>query len=414
MAKNQDYNNLGDIVSSIVDEAISSMDFDQLNKNITGSIQSVFDELNIDVNIQSEEQRRKKEDYIKYKRGGNRTAETIARLETEKKNRPRRLVPINPPGYILGPLLKIFGIGGIGLNGFIISIILIMFLTGAFQLGEALIVLAVFIPFLLLGIFMFRKGKTIKDRVNRFRNYMRTIGDRSFVKVIELARAIGRDEDYVIKDLEDMIDKHFFPHGHMDYQRTHLMLDDESYKQYMESQNAYEERVKAQQRKAEAARGVPEGVKKAFSTDDISDPELAKAMEEGNTYMYRIRHANDLIPDEEITEKLDRMEELIRQIFDVLKKRPDQLPKLRKFMKYYMPTTLKLVSVYQELDAQPVEGENIKASKMEISETFDTINLAYEKLLDSFFETAAMDVSSDISVLETMFAQEGLTKSDPF
>jgi hypothetical protein len=78
-----------------------------------------------------------------------------------------------------------------------------------------------------------------------------------------------------------------------------------------------------------------------------------------------------------------------------------------------MPTTLKLVNVYQELDAQPVEGENIKNSKAEIAETFDTINFAYEKLLDSFFETAAMDVSSDISVLESMFAQEGLTQN-PF
>jgi hypothetical protein len=150
------------------------------------------------------------------------------------------------------------------------------------------------------------------------------------------------------------------------------MLDDESYQQYMASQNAYEERVRMQKQAQGTPSVVPEGVEKAFSTDGIENEELKKAIEEGNNYMYSIRHANDLIPDEEISEKLDRMEELIRQIFDVLRKKPDQLPKLRKFMKYYMPTTLKLVSVYQELDAQPVEGENIKASKQEISVDIST------------------------------------------
>ena len=95
----------------------------------------------------------------------------------------------------------------------------------------------------------------------------------------------------------------------------------------------------------------------------------------------------------------------------MLKQKPEQLPKLRKFMQYYMPTTLKLVQAYQELDAQPAQGENIRQSKAEIEKTLDTINLAYEKLLDSFFEDAAIDIKSDITVLETMLAQEGLTKN---
>lgn len=69
----------------------------------------------------------------------------------------------------------------------------------------------------------------------------------------------------------------------------------------------------------------------------------------------------------------------------MLKQKPEQLPKLRKFMQYYMPTTLKLVQTYQELDTQPAAGENIQQSKAEIEKTLDTINLAYEKLLDSFF-----------------------------
>ena len=64
------------------------------------------------------------------------------------------------------------------------------------------------------------------------------------------------------------------------------------------------------------------------------------------------------------------------------------------------------------MDRQPIQGETIQASKKEIDATLDTLNLAFEKLLDSVFQDTAMDVSSDISVLQTLLAQEGLTGDD--
>lgn len=73
---------------------------------------------------------------------------------------------------------------------------------------------------------------------------------------------------------------------------------------------------------------------------------------------------------------------------------------------------MKLLKAYEELDAQSVQGENIMNSKKEIEDTLDTIGNAFENLLDSFFEEAAWDISSDISVLHNMFAQEGLTESE--
>ena len=79
-------------------------------------------------------------------------------------------------------------------------------------------------------------------------------------------------------------------------------------------------------------------------------------------------------------------------------------------MDYYLPTTMKLLEAYEELDVQPVQGENIISSKKEIEDTIDTLNIAFEKLLDSLFQDTAWDVSSDISVLHTMLAQEGLTE----
>ena len=81
-------------------------------------------------------------------------------------------------------------------------------------------------------------------------------------------------------------------------------------------------------------------------------------------------------------------------------------------MSYYLPTTLKLVHVYCELEKQPVKGDNITNAKADIEKTMDTINVAFENLLDDMFEETAMDVSTDISVLKTMLAQEGLTESE--
>ena len=81
-------------------------------------------------------------------------------------------------------------------------------------------------------------------------------------------------------------------------------------------------------------------------------------------------------------------------------------------MSYYLPTTVKLLDAYADMDVQPVQGENITTAKKEIEATLDTLNLAFEKLLDEIFKDMAWDVSTDISVLHTLLAQEGLTKDD--
>ena len=95
-----------------------------------------------------------------------------------------------------------------------------------------------------------------------------------------------------------------------------------------------------------------------------------------------------------------------------MQEHPEKLPDIRKLMNYYLPTTLKLLDAYEEFDSQPVQGENIKTAKQQIEQTLDTINIAFENLLDKLFTDEVLDVSSDISVLETMLKQEGLTGSE--
>ncbi len=125
-----------------------------------------------------------------------------------------------------------------------------------------------------------------------------------------------------------------------------------------------------------------------------------------------IHACNDAIPGEEMSEKLSRLELIVSRIFAQVEQHPDLADDLHKMMSYYLPTTRKLIDAYVDLDNQPVEGSNIANTKKEIEHTLDTINQAFELLLDSLFQDKAWDISSDISVLNTMLAQEGLTKRD--
>ena len=127
-----------------------------------------------------------------------------------------------------------------------------------------------------------------------------------------------------------------------------------------------------------------------------------------------LRSVNDAIPDEEMSDKISRLEAVSAKIFDKAKSDPDKLPRMRKFMDYYLPTSLKLLQTYAELDAQGVEGENISESKRRIEQTMDTLVHAFETQLDQLFQEDAMDVSADIDVMENMLRADGLAGDTPF
>ena len=189
-----------------------------------------------------------------------------------------------------------------------------------------------------------------------------------------------------------------FLEGHLDSSQTCLIASDEAYEQYMETERNVQ-RMKEQEAKKP---------KKQLSE------EASKIIEAGNQYIEDIRRSNDAIPGIEISNKMYHLENVIRRIFQRVEQHPELIDDLHKFMDYYLPTTMKLLNAYEELDKQDAVGENIQSAKQEIENTLDTINDAFENLLDSFYKETAWDVSSDISVLKTMFAQEGLTGKDNF
>ncbi len=151
---------------------------------------------------------------------------------------------------------------------------------------------------------------------------------------------------------------------------------------------------------------VPDPPKKEETTGNA---ELDKMIRDGNLAIAEMKRLNESIEDEQISADIDRLEDLSAKIFAQVKADPAKLPQIRKFMDYYLPTTLKLLNAYDRMGAQGVSGENIDNTMQRVESMMGTIVTAFEKQLDMLFGSEAMDISTDITVLENMMKREGLS-----
>ena len=143
--------------------------------------------------------------------------------------------------------------------------------------------------------------------------------------------------------------------------------------------------------------------------ETTGNPEVDKMLKEGRMAISEMKRLDDNIADPGISADIVRLEQVSQKIFDEVKRDPAKLPKIRRFMDYYLPTTLKLLNSYDRMSETGVSGENIDGTLAKVEGMMRTIVAAFEKQLDSLYGAEAMDISADITVLETMMAREGLT-----
>lgn len=142
------------------------------------------------------------------------------------------------------------------------------------------------------------------------------------------------------------------------------------------------------------------------------NPELDKMISDGQKAIAEMKRLDNNIADPTISAQIVRLQQLSEKIFAQVKQNPEKLPQIRKFMNYYLPTTLKILNAYDHMGEQGVSGENITSTMHKVESMMDTIIKAFEKQLDNLFGAEAMDISTDMVVLENMMAREGLTE-DP-
>ena len=392
--QNQDWDSLGRSIEDIIDQAIKSRNYQELSRTITHTIDKATsagsDALWRALDLSGT---------MRARTEGQKEIKITVEPTQKKADLPALYGSAN--GQTAAGILKtVFG-GILSITGLTLSLIFGIFHLVGLAAGSALTTLFLGLGSLGVGSWLLTGGIKTLGRVSRYKVYLKTLGQKTQMNLEKLARSVGKPVKFVRKELTGMINDGLFLEGHLDNEQQNLITSDKTYQAFEQS------RLELESRQREAA----ETAKKQAPPTAVS-PKVQEVLDRGNAYVKEIRRCNDEIPGEEISAKIARMESIVQKIFERAEAHPEIIPDLKKLMDYYLPMTIKLLNAYADMDRQPVQGETIRASKQEIDATLDTLNLAFEKLLDSVFQDTAMDVSSDISVLHTLLAQEGLTGDD--
>ena len=174
------------------------------------------------------------------------------------------------------------------------------------------------------------------------------------------------------------------------------------------TQKAAQPKQAVQQEKNKKEEPKPQEVKSS------GNPELDAVIKQGRQSVKRIQEINDDIPDFKISAQLKQIEILTASVIDQVEKKEDKLKQVRQFMNYYLPTTIKLLEQYVQLQNVGLKGENITAAMTQIEDMLDKVIVAFQKQLDSLFERDVVDITADIQVMEQMMASQGLTNQTDF
>lgn len=233
------------------------------------------------------------------------------------------------------------------------------------------------------ALFSFIERSFVQKRFRRFNKYSAVIGDHSAMALSEISKTVGESMKKTRKTLQSMIDCGCFgPFAYIDNDLDSLVLSHDA----------------AEKMRADMTRSAAVADKVTVSSE--------------NQYVAVINELHMLCAktsDPSICANIQRIEEVTVKIFKIVEDKPEKIPQIRRFMNYYLPTTLKLLHSYETLEKQGVKGENIMSAKQDIERVLDTLATGFEQQLDNLFKSDKIDISADINVLENLMEQDGLT-----
>ena len=173
--------------------------------------------------------------------------------------------------------------------------------------------------------------------------------------------------------------------------------------------------AKKEQKQAEApAAEAQPAQQKTAAPQKSYGPEIDPILQEGNRGLSEMGRIYMSVQDVEVRKKINELMRITDKITQDAIHDPSDIPQIKKFMNYYLPTTIKLLNAYDRMSAQGIEGENLDKSMKSINEMLDQAIVAYKKRLDSLFENQALDIETDIEVMNQMLAREGLSGGKDF
>ena len=239
--------------------------------------------------------------------------------------------------------------------------------------------------FLAGGLVMLGAGRKMRRRSARIARYMAVMGESPYVGIDELCAVSGKKRKTVERDLEFMVEKGMLDAGaYFDSGRGILFRSADAFAAYA-SEKAKAENV--------TPREANEGYAGALRA---------------------IRDANDRIADPVLSEKIDHLETVAGKIFREVEEHPEKQQQAATFLNYYLPTTLKLLDSYAKFEEAGIEGENLSRAQERIEETMDALVKGFDKQLDDLYRSEAMDIDSDIRVMENMLRRDTASVAEDF
>ena len=241
------------------------------------------------------------------------------------------------------------------------------------------------------GVSLLLGSGAMKRRQRRFATYLRTAGQKAAVPLDYLARAADVSRKRVEKDVNLMLEKGMWgDEAYIDLGSGMLFKSQEAATAYFDAAH----RAKAEQEQPQQpAAAAPEGYAAILA---------------------QIRDLNVRIADERLSAQMDRMEQVAGRIFRLIEEDENKRAAAGTFLSYYLPTTLKLLENYAAFEEAGVSGENLSQAKAKIEKTMDSIVAGFEHQLDELYRTDAMDIDSDIRVMETMLRRDTASVADDF
>lgn len=233
----------------------------------------------------------------------------------------------------------------------------------------------------------------------RLKAYAAAIGERSSVSLLTLAEAVQKPVKKVRKDIKFLLGKGWLT-GWLDSTSDVLYLSADEWRAAMDR------RESAAAAPAPSAGPEPKAEPKPEASETKVDPDTIQR------FAQVLGSQQQLMADETAAEELAKMQTTSRAIGEWVAAHPESAPKARRFVSYYIPTTLKLLHTYNEMQDQP--GENAEAIRRDIGGILHTLNIAFENLYNGLLSDVAMDVSTEIAALQGMLAQDGLSQEQPF
>ncbi len=304
-----------------------------------------------------------------------------------------RYVFERPRSDIYIAMIAIFGVSGVAYLYFVLIGLGTAVLSQSYRMTGLGILLgaAVIIAFNALVV---KKSISRIKFGKRYDEYLNILKYKNVGLVDDLAAYAKVTCGEVVSDLKSAVEKKWIPQGHFGKDDLFFLVSDEAYDKYMEKRAVYDRYYR---KMTEERERMKERTK-----------EIAQILDAGQTYVDKIKDCNTIIKDKVISEKLDRMENVVKMIFHEVDINPANADKLGMFMNYYLPTTEKLLETYIDLDEKKTGTKSIQKMKMDIGNSLDTINRSFEGILEQFYQEQELDVLSDISAMEIMMKQEGL------